>query len=121
MSRTKAKSPPTNTICERLQRAIQEGSYSTAVRKTLNRNLDELQRYLDEWLCEYNAERSHSGGYYYGKTPLQTFLESRRLAQDKMLERTPNNSSGTRTERVETERSHAERSAGGGLARGAVP
>jgi hypothetical protein len=33
------------------------GSYSTAVRKTLNDNLDELRCYFDEWFGEYHAER----------------------------------------------------------------
>lgn len=121
-SRTKAKSPQTNGICERFHRTIQEEFYSTAFRKKLYRSLDELQSDLDEWLSEYNAERSHSGKYCYGKTPLQTFLDSRRLAQEKMLDRTLAVSSDTRHERAEpeTERSHAERSAGGGVARGAA-
>ena len=32
----------------------------------------------------YNAERTHSGKYCYGKTPLQTFIET--LAYDKQLD-----------------------------------
>ena len=35
----------------------------------------------------YNAERTHSGKYCYGKTPLQTFIESATLASDKQLDR----------------------------------
>jgi len=35
----------------------------------------------------YNAERSHSGKYCYGKTPLQTFIESAKLAYDRQLDR----------------------------------
>jgi len=31
--------------------------------------------HLDDWLGEY-SERSHSGKYCYGRTPLQTFLDS---------------------------------------------
>jgi hypothetical protein len=34
-----------------------------------------------------NAERAHSGKYCYGKTPLQTFIESTTLAHDKQLDR----------------------------------
>jgi len=121
-SRTKAKSPQTNGICERFHRTIQEEFYSTAFRKKLYRSLDELQSDLDDWLTEYNTERSHSGKYCYGKTPLQTFLDSKGLAQDKMLDRTLTSSSDIQSQRAEpeTERSHAERSAGGGVARGAV-
>src|SRR5438270_8156521 len=87
-SRTKAKSPQTNGICERFHRTVQEEFYSTAFRKKLYRNLDELQSDLDDWLREYNEERSHSGRYCYGKTPLHTFLDSKHLAQEKMLDLT---------------------------------
>jgi hypothetical protein len=31
-------------------------------------------------------ERTHSGKYCFGKTPTQTFLESKNLAQEKMLD-----------------------------------
>ncbi len=33
----------------------------------------------------YNTERPHSGRYCFGKTPLQTFADSKDLAQDKNL------------------------------------
>lgn len=87
-TRTKAKSPQTNGICERFHRTIQEEFYSTAFRKKLYRTLEELQTDLDGWLREYNEERSHSGKYCFGKTPMQTFLDSKRLAYEKMLDRT---------------------------------
>jgi len=121
-SRTKAKSPQTNGICERFHRTIQEEFYSTAFRKKLYRSLEELQADLDHWLHEYNRERSHSGKYCYGKTPMQTFLDSKHLAQEKMLDRTPSTSADSRSQHAEpeTERSLAERSAGGGVARSAT-
>jgi transposase InsO family protein len=121
-SRTKAKSPQTNGICERFHRTIQEEFYSTAFRKKLYDSLAQLQTDLDEWLHEYNYERTHSGRYCYGKTPMQTFVDARRLAQDKMLDRTHHPSDNRSAERAqpETERSHAERSAGGGVACGAA-
>jgi transposase InsO family protein len=87
-SRTKAKSPQTNGICERFHRTVQEEFYSTAFRKKLYRSLEELQTDLDAWLREYNEERTHSGRYCYGKTPMQTFVDSKRLARDKMLDLT---------------------------------
>jgi len=98
---------------------VQEEFYSTAFRKKLYRNLDELQSDLDDWLREYNEERSHSGRYCYGKTPLHTFLDSKHLAQEKMLDLTLTASSDNPRQRAEpeTERSHAERSAGGGVVR----
>jgi transposase InsO family protein len=86
-TRTKAKSPQTNGICERFHRTIQEEFYSVAFRKKLYRTLEELQTDLDAWLREYNEERAHSGKYCYGKTPMQTFLDSIHLTHEKMLDR----------------------------------
>jgi transposase InsO family protein len=85
-SRTKARHPQTNGICERFHRTIQEEFYATAFRKKLYRDLEELQGDLDEWLTEYNRTRPHSGKYCYGKTPMQTFLDSLPLAREKMLD-----------------------------------
>jgi transposase InsO family protein len=86
-TRTKAHSPQTNGICERFHRTIQEEFYQVAFRKKLYTSLDELQADLDEWLEQYNRERSHSGKYCEGRTPLQTFRESKHLVFQKMLER----------------------------------
>jgi transposase InsO family protein len=85
-SRTKARHPQTNGICERFHRTIQEEFYATAFRKKLYVSLEELQADLDAWLDEYNRTRPHSGKYCYGKTPLQTFLDSLSLAREKMLD-----------------------------------
>lgn len=86
-SRTKARHPQTNGICERFHRTIQEEFYATAFRKKLYTGLYELQADLDAWLDEYNRTRPHSGKYCYGKTPRQTFLDSLSLAREKMLDR----------------------------------
>ncbi len=43
----------------------------------------------------HNAERTHSGKYCYGKTPLQTFIESAPLAHDKQLDRVGHSSDRT--------------------------
>jgi transposase InsO family protein len=85
-SRTKARSPQTNGICERFHRTLLEEFYRVAFRKKLYSSLEELQADLDEWLLEYNCDRSHSGKYCYGKTPMQTFLDSKHLASEKMLD-----------------------------------
>lgn len=86
-TKTKARSPQTNGICERFHRTMQDEFYKVAFRKKLYNTLDELQADLDEWLVEYNRERSHSGKYCEGRTPLQTFRETKHLAHQKMLER----------------------------------
>jgi hypothetical protein len=53
-------------------------------RKSYGR-LEELQEDLDLWLREYNEVRPHQGRWCYGKTPLQTFVDSAPLAREKML------------------------------------
>src|SRR5579863_8541798 len=95
-------------VCTRaFHRTVQEEFYATAFRKKLYHGLEELQADLDEWMREYNLTRTHSGKYCYGKTPMQTFLDSAHLAQEKMLD-------SLRPIAPEPERSPAERSAGGG-------
>ncbi|NWJ47562.1 MAG: hypothetical protein HXX08_17025 [Chloroflexi bacterium] len=39
------------------------------------------------WLEYYNRERAHIGRYCYGKTPLQTFRDSKHLADQKRLDK----------------------------------
>ena len=86
-SKTKARSPQTNGICERFHRTIQDEFYAVAFRKKLYGSIEELQKDLDGWLQYYNYERTHTGKYCFGKTPMQTFLDSRHLAEEKMLDR----------------------------------
>lgn len=86
-TKTKARSPQTNGICERFHRTIQEEFYQITFRKKLYTSVEELQADLDEWLLWYNRERSHSGKYCEGRTPLQTFRDTKHLAQEKLLDR----------------------------------
>ena len=86
-SKTKARSPQSNGICERFHRTIQDEFYQVAFRKKLYTSLDELQADLDEWLVSYNQERTHTGKYCHGRTPQQTFTETIHLAHQKQLER----------------------------------
>ena len=86
-SKTKARSPQSNGICERFHRTIQDEFYQVAFRKKLYTSLEELQADLDEWLELYNRERPHTGKYCDGRTPLQTFRDTKHLAYQKMLER----------------------------------
>ena len=88
-SRTRAKSPQTNGICERFHRTMHDEFYSVAFRKKLYSSLEQLQTDLDAWLEEYNQRRPHSGKYCFGKTPMQTCLDSEHLAHEKQLDRFP--------------------------------
>jgi len=85
-SKTKARSPQTNGICERFHRTMKQEFYDIAFRKKLYHSLEELQADVDEWLKKYNELRPHSGKYCYGKTPLQTFLDSKHLSQEHQLD-----------------------------------
>lgn len=85
-TKTKAKSPQTNGICERFHRTMQDEFYATAFRKKIYKTIDELQLDVDIWLQYYNNERPHSGKYCFGKTPMQTWRESIHLAKEKLLD-----------------------------------
>ena len=82
-TKTKAKSPQTNGICERFHRTMQEEFYAIAFRKKMYASLEELQKDIDQWLQFYNTQRTHSGRYCFGKTPMQTFRDSKELAKAK--------------------------------------
>jgi len=86
-TRTKTRSPQTNGICERFHQTIQNEFYASAFRRKLYHSLEELQRDVDTWMESYNAERTHTGKYCYGKTPLQTFIDSAKLAYARDLAR----------------------------------
>jgi transposase InsO family protein len=86
-TRTKTRSPQTHGICERFHQTIQNEFYASAFRRKLYHSLEELQRDVDIWMESYNAERTHTGKYCYGKTPLQTFIDSAKLAYDQDLAR----------------------------------
>jgi transposase-like protein len=62
------------------------GELELQVPRTRTRSAVEvLQADLDGWLKVYNEERTHQGRWCYGKTPMQTFLDSVPLAKEKML------------------------------------
>jgi len=86
-SKTKAYSPQTNGIVERFHKTMKNEFYDVAFRKKLYHSLAQLQEDVNNWLSEYNQLRPHSGKYCYGKTPMQTFNECKKIAMDKDLEK----------------------------------
>ncbi len=84
-TRTKARSPQTNGICERFHKTALNEFYRVAFRKKLYATLEELQADLDAWLSEYNEQRPHQGRSCYGKTPRQTFVDTLPVANEKLL------------------------------------
>lgn len=83
-TKTKARSPKTNGICERFHKTILNEFYQVAFRKKIYESLDELQKDLDKWMDYYNNERTHQGKMCCGRTPQQTFLEGKTIWQDKV-------------------------------------
>ena len=84
-SRTKTKSPQTNGIVERFHKTVLDEFYRIAFRKKIYGSIAELQADLDDWIRGYNIERPHQGRWCFGKTPMQTFLDAKPLAQEKSI------------------------------------
>ena len=59
-----------------------------AFRKNLYRSIEEIQTDLDEFMKEYNEERTNQGKYCQGRTPMQTFLDGLELFQRFVYEET---------------------------------
>lgn len=84
-TRTKAKSPQTNGICERFHKTLLNEFYRVAFRKRLYQHLEQLQGDLDAFLDDYNQRRPHQGRWCFGKTPMQTFHDTLALAKEKLI------------------------------------
>lgn len=84
-TRTRTKSPQTNGICERFHKTVLNEFHRVAFRKKIYRSIAELQADLDSWVDEYNRARPHQGRWCFGKTPMQTFLDSLPLAKEKLM------------------------------------
>lgn len=86
-TKTKVKSPQTNGICERFHQTVLNEFYRITFRKKLYRDLDTLQKDLDEYMQLYNTERTHQGKRCKGRTPMETFIEGKELFDEKDLEK----------------------------------
>lgn len=83
-TKTKARHPQTNGICERFHKTILNEFYQITFRKKLYKTLDELQKDLDDWLEEYNHRRTHQGKMCCGRTPMETLLDGKRIWMEKV-------------------------------------
>ena len=92
-TRTKAKSPQTNGICERFHQTVLNEFYKPAFRKTFYKSVEQLQEDLDFFILQYNEERTHQGKRCKGRTPMETFLDGLKLARDKIYDSPLNPSS----------------------------
>jgi transposase InsO family protein len=84
-TKTKAKSPQTNGLCERFHQTVLNEFYRVSFRKKLYYDLESLQTDLDEYIINYNTERTHQGKRCQGKTPMETFIEGKQLFFEKNL------------------------------------
>ena len=84
-TKTKARHPQTNGICERFHKTILNEFYQVTFRKKLYDSLEMLQKDLDDWLDYYNNERTHQGKMCCGRTPMETLIDGKRVWAEKNL------------------------------------
>ena len=84
-TKTKARHPQTNGICERFHKTILNEYYQVTFRKKLYDSLEMLQKDLDEWLDNYNNERTHQGKMCCGRTPMETLIDGKQIWAEKNL------------------------------------
>ena len=73
-TKTKARHPQTNGICERFHKTILQEFYQVTFQRKLYLSPAELQTDLNAWLPYYNNERTHQGKMCCGRTPPQQTL-----------------------------------------------
>lgn len=86
-TKTKARHPQTNGICERFHKTILQEFYQVTFRKKIYTSLEVLQKELDEWMEYYNNERTHQGKMCCGRTPLDTLKDGKAIWAEKNLAR----------------------------------
>jgi transposase InsO family protein len=84
-TKTKTVSPQTNGICECFHKTILIEFYQITFRKKLYINMEDLQKDLDDWMDDYNNERTHQGKMCCGRTPKETLLDGKSIWAEKNL------------------------------------
>ena len=84
-TKTKARSPQTNGICERFHKTVNQEFYQVTFRKKVYRDLESLQLDLDQWIEYYNNERTHQGKMCCGRTPIETLEDAKAICEEKMV------------------------------------
>lgn len=75
--KTKGNSAQINGICERFHRTMQDECYDIIFREKSYNSLEDLQKDVDNWVSSYNEVRPNPDKHCYGKTPMQTFCDSK--------------------------------------------
>lgn len=84
-TKTKARSPQTNGICERFHKTILQEFYQVTFRKKIYTDMEQLQTDLDVWINYYNNERTHQGKMCCGRTPLDTLEDGKQIWKEKFV------------------------------------
>jgi len=84
-TKTKARSPQTNGICERFHKTVNQEFYQVTFRKKVYRDVESLQLDLDRWMQYYNNERTHQGKMCCGRTPIETLEDGKAICEEKMV------------------------------------
>ena len=84
-TKTKARSPQTNGICERFHKTMLNEFYQVTFRKKIYRDIGTLQADLDKWIESYNNERTHQGKMCCGRTPMETLEDGKQFWQEKFV------------------------------------
>ena len=84
-TKTKARHPQTNGICERFHKTILQEFYQPALRRKIYSSLEEMQCELDGWLHHYNTERTHQGKQCCGRTPMATLEDGKKIWKEKLF------------------------------------
>ncbi len=84
-TKTKARHPQTNGICERFHKTILQEFYQPTLRRKIYGSIEELQADLDDWLEYYNNERTHQGKRCCGRTPMETLLDGKSVWKEKFV------------------------------------
>jgi transposase InsO family protein len=85
-TKTRARSPQTNGICERFHKTLLQEFYQVTFRKKVYGDIAALQMDLDEWLHYYNNERTHQGKMCCGRTPMATLVDGKQIWQEKFIQ-----------------------------------
>lgn len=85
-TKTKVKSPQANGICERFHQTVLNEFYRVTFRKKVYSDLESLQQDLDKFIDDYNNVRTHQGKRCQGRTPMETFIDGKRIYAEKDLD-----------------------------------
>ena len=84
-TKTKARHPQTNGICERFHKTILQEFYQVTFRKKIYTEIEMLQTDLNSWIDYYNNERTHQGKMCCGRTPIETLEDGKAICNEKMI------------------------------------